>query len=125
MKHFKWLLLSILMPMLCSCALIGDRLATINNVQEMQRRIGYPDKIMEAPSGNRLYVYKWIDKHERPAIYNPGTVMPGGVRLAETYIPGHTSIGKCTIWIEADNEGNVVNTDHEGNKCPASLVKQK
>lgn len=98
------------------------------NINEIVDSIGYPEKEIIAPNGNKVYVFtnsKTVHVaaryEDRQTVNKVGNVTYIGKRT-ERVSDSSTHHYECTLFLEVDNNNTVINWRAKGNRC-RSFVK--
>lgn len=118
--------------LLTACATQENYAAAVNSWQgadqeAVYRVWGYPNKIDTLPNGNKLLVYRDVDKGQNPVYTTPGSTSvvtnPNGTSqvnvVSATVSGGNTYYYECNTWFELSSKGKVLNTSFRGNNCIA------
>lgn len=95
------------------------------NVNHLIHSWGYPNKIIQSPEGNKVYVYHYKQVGRYPIIYHPGSTTVVNNGKGDTYInssQGYYSGGgrynySCTTWFEISDSHKIINVTFRGNDC--------
>lgn len=128
-KVIRSVVISLVVTLLASCATADKYRKRLyawhgKDIQKFVDIWGYPDKKIQAPDGNWVYVYREHNVTRMPIFTNPGytTISQKGGHTVVTSVPSSTSGGgvfsnDCTTWVEVNHDNLIVNTTFKGNDC--------
>ena len=97
------------------------------NINTLIEAWGFPDNTIRAPSGNKVYVYKYRVTGRYPRSYIPGntTVTTGKNRTYVNttngyYVGGGRYDNQCTTWFEVNKKEIIIMVTFRGNDCVAT-----
>lgn len=134
MKKLNFIFLTMPLFLLAGCATTANYAAAVNSwqgatVSSLFKKWGYPNRILKLPNGNRLYVYRYVNRGQTPATVFPGYTTVDSYR-GETYVSSvpPTIIGgesydlRCVTWFEANRRNRIIGMSFRGNNCATTTT---
>jgi len=122
-KHF-FLLISVLLIVSCGPKLHQRLDANIGkNINQVVNEIGYPDRELMAPNGNKVYVFENRRIYTTSAQFktSPDEKKVGNVTYVGTkteQVSGaKTNVYECQLYLEVDDNENVIKWRTKGGSC--------